>query len=421
MTVQAPAGGGAQGYDGAGHLTSDPSGTYKYSPRGRLSSETRSGSTFSYLYNALEQRVYKSGPSAVITTGAAYYVHDEAGRLAGEYDANGAVVHETIYLGGIPVAVIVPPGTGAAAVDYVYADHLNTPRVIVRSSDHKIVWTWGSSEPFGQGAPVTGTNGLPALAYDLRFPGQVADAESGWLHNGNRDYDPGKGRYVQSDPIGLNGGIDPYAYVAGNPLSVVDPFGLDIFRNGSTYTDWWGSGSGWEQADTIGDYIVGWHPFPAPPSPPSDSGSGQGKQCTASDETPAPKPYTPDYSGYPDPNLDDRWQNFKRDWNDRRQACLDDYFMNTYGTAGGALASTYQLQNWFPQPGESSEDFWWSEYPKGVAKAGVGAGLKAIGMTGARGALFSEGLEDGGLALLPGATIAGMYASSYCNSVMASN
>ncbi|MEX8513945.1 MAG: RHS repeat-associated core domain-containing protein, partial [Leptothrix ochracea] len=53
--------------------------------------------------------------------------------------------------------------------------------------------------------------------------------ETGLFHNGHRDYNPATGRYIQPDPIGLEGGINRYGYVGGNPVSFVDPLGLERF------------------------------------------------------------------------------------------------------------------------------------------------------------------------------------------------
>ena len=107
----------------------------------------------------------------------------------------------------------------------MYADQLHTPRKIVRASDAQVVWLW-ESDPWGNGAPDESPSGLATLTYNPRLPGQVYDAETGLHYNYFRDYDPTTGRYVQSDPIGLAGGINTFGYVGGNPLKYIDPQGL---------------------------------------------------------------------------------------------------------------------------------------------------------------------------------------------------
>ncbi|WP_423600909.1 RHS repeat-associated core domain-containing protein [Roseateles sp. MS654] len=153
------------------------------------------------------------------------FVYDTAGHLIGEYDATGAVIQETIWLGDLPVAVFKP---GSASPYYVYSDNLGTPRGITNSGG-LLVWSW-DGEPFGASPPVSGPGpqGAP-FKYGLRFPGQYFDEETGYHHNGWREYIPELGRYAQSDPIGLDGGLNTYAYVHGNPLKFKDPRGLDVW------------------------------------------------------------------------------------------------------------------------------------------------------------------------------------------------
>ena len=86
-----------------------------------------------------------------------------------------------------------------------------------------MVWRW-DSDPFGADAPDEDPdrNGRQ-FTFNLRFPGQYFDEETGLFHNYFRDYDPQTGRYIQADPIGLAGGINPYHYAEGNPLTYLRP------------------------------------------------------------------------------------------------------------------------------------------------------------------------------------------------------
>ena len=70
------------------------------------------------------------------------------------------------------------------------------------------------------------------LASDERFPGQYYDAETRHDYNYYRDYDSSTDRYIESDPIGLDGGINTYSYVRDNPLSLTDPQGTDVVLPG---------------------------------------------------------------------------------------------------------------------------------------------------------------------------------------------
>ena len=115
---------------------------------------------------------------------------------------------------------------GGAGTYYIHADHLNTPRLITNSMG-QAVWRWDNDDPFGGNAPNENPSGLGAFAFNLRFPGQYFDTETGLHYNYWRDcYDPSIGRYCQTDPIGLLGSINLYSYAANSPVIYADPFGL---------------------------------------------------------------------------------------------------------------------------------------------------------------------------------------------------
>ncbi|MES9829207.1 MAG: RHS repeat-associated core domain-containing protein [Candidatus Thiodiazotropha sp.] len=110
---------------------------------------------------------------------------------------------------------------------YYQNDHLGMPQQLIQKNGAK-VWE-GEFRAFGGIITETGT-----WENRLRFPGQYFDQETNKHHNYFRDYDPSTGRYIESDPIGLKGGINRYAYVGGNPIIDTDVLGLVRDRTGPT-------------------------------------------------------------------------------------------------------------------------------------------------------------------------------------------
>ena len=116
--------------------------------------------------------------------------------------------------------LLVVTARASATIYFVHPNHLGTPLAIT-SQAGAVVWR-ADSDPFGK-ANVT----LSTVTMNLRLPGQYFDAETGVHYNYFRDYDPVSGRYLQSDPSGLAGGTNTYAYVGSDPLRFFDPYGLD--------------------------------------------------------------------------------------------------------------------------------------------------------------------------------------------------
>ncbi len=130
--------------------------------------------------------------------------------------ANGYVIADAIQL----IALTTVP-----KMYFVHTDHLNTPRLIA-SDTGQTVWTWSNDDPYGNNAPNENPAGAGQFTCNLRLPGQYFDQETSTHYNYFRDYDASTGRYVQSDPVGLAGGINTYLYVNADPIVSEDIYGL---------------------------------------------------------------------------------------------------------------------------------------------------------------------------------------------------
>jgi RHS repeat-associated protein len=274
----------AYSYDANGSLLTDGLRHYAYDSEGRLavaslgwaSSATTDDSITKYAHNSQAQRVFKTAPLYAVTNpeptatpdvltafttffeslwspstnpdgstvqkAGMSYVYDEDGTLVAQTLTGGATTTwgqsaRYIYLptasGPMPVAAIY--GTKHYAIQ---SDHLNTPRRLIQA-DGQVAWQWAYSA-FGDEQPTIaknrfanlalnqafGSSTVPAVTFNLRYPGQYFDQESNLHYNWHRSYSAKDGgRYTQADPIDLQGGWNRFSYVDGNPLSRLDPKG----------------------------------------------------------------------------------------------------------------------------------------------------------------------------------------------------
>ena len=179
------------------------------------------------LHNAQGQRVIKTVSGDINT--AVHFIYNQAGQVIAEIDATtGTTLREYVYINGQQMAIVDDTATANEATYFVHNDHLGTPQKITDVAQ-AVVWD-ATYQPFGE-TEVT----VAQIENNIRFPGQYADEETGLHYNYFRDYDPSLGRYVESDPIGLGGGVNSFVYVSQNPINSADFNGLIAWKGSFQY------------------------------------------------------------------------------------------------------------------------------------------------------------------------------------------
>jgi RHS repeat-associated protein len=222
-SITTPAGTRSLSYDGRGNLATETrpgtiSASTSYDGYARLTSYIRTGeASLTFTYNGLDDRVRE-----VRGTTTRRYLYDGQGRILGEYGVSATdVIAEHLWLspdaandnmpfggddgvnGYAPLAIASAPTGGTAQIVWVHGNHMGVPLTYTSST----------------GAIIT-----PPAFTQSAFPGQMKTLAD-LYYNRYRDYDPTTGRYIQADPIGLNGDPNPYAYAMNNPLKYSDPTG----------------------------------------------------------------------------------------------------------------------------------------------------------------------------------------------------
>jgi len=256
-------------YDSAGRPVQQGTRSYKWDEHHHLTQVSDDGKVIAtYRYNHRGERISK----VAVVKGKQRIQHMlyDGRKLIAELDDKGKILRQYLYFAEQPIAVIdTPEGKSLTteeknsaqiwlswvgseinglfddeqeSIAYLHLNHLGAPELATDGNANSI-WT-ASYSPFGQLIKNTGlikTGSAENLEVEsgfqlqLRLPGQYEDEETGLYYNDRRYYDPQRGQYLSSDPLGLRAGINTYAYVENNPLKYIDPTGLIMFAFDGTF------------------------------------------------------------------------------------------------------------------------------------------------------------------------------------------
>ena len=162
------------------------------------------------------------------------YIYDPWGNLIATADGLGNITAKYIYGKGL-IAMAAPSGR------YCYHFNGTASTIAITDMNQNIVNSY-AYDPFGQILAQQETIPQP-----FKYVGQygVMAEPNGLYYMRARYYDPTVGRFISEDPLGFGGGdVNLYAYVMGNPITFIDPLGLEVGEPGTleSFIPIWGSG-----------------------------------------------------------------------------------------------------------------------------------------------------------------------------------
>lgn len=200
-------------FDPSGNLTSDGTRTFEWDAKNQMVAVNQGTHRSEFTYDGLQRRVRtveKEG--GAVQTDRVHIACSTA--VCESRDAVSGVVQERFFTNGIE------NGTDKS---YYARDHNDTVHEVTdEAGNRRGSYTYG---PYGERTTVLSTRTTP-----VGFTGYHSHDSSGLALAPYRAYDPGLGRWINQDPIGIRGGINLFQYVFGNPIALTDPLGWEVQR-----------------------------------------------------------------------------------------------------------------------------------------------------------------------------------------------
>jgi RHS repeat-associated protein len=218
-------------YTNAGNMTSDgSSNAYIYDAENHLTTALVTSGSWGYIYDGNGLRVAKCDNATTYPCGGAsggtLYWRDILGNVLSESDLSGNITNDYIYFGGRKVAQEGPTGT----THYFFPDQTGTTVAMTDSSGN--VCYDATFTPYGEEHSTLDTCSSTGTSTNYKFTGYERDSETGLDYAFARYYSSRLGRFMSADPLAGSitnpQGLNRYAYVANNPIRLVDPSGMNF-------------------------------------------------------------------------------------------------------------------------------------------------------------------------------------------------